>query len=117
MSLPAILEGPSITRLLQGACAGALATVLVGFGWGGWMLGSTAKQMAAKDASSALVAVLAPMCADKFRSGSDNMAEFKKVTSWQQDTYLQKGGWATFPGMASPDMAVAQACAKILTTP
>jgi hypothetical protein len=45
------------------------------------------------------------------------MAEFKKVTSWQQDTYLQKGGWATFPGMASPDMAVAQACAKILTTP
>jgi ABC-type phosphate transport system substrate-binding protein len=46
MPLPAILEGPSITRLLQGACAGALATVLVGFGWGGWMLGSTAKQMA-----------------------------------------------------------------------
>ena len=68
MSLPAILEGPSVTRLLQGACAGALATVLVGFGWGGWMLGSTAKQMAVKDTSTALVAVLAPMCADKFRA-------------------------------------------------
>jgi len=120
MSLPAILEGPSITRLLQGVCAGALATVLVGFGWGGWMLGSTAKQMAVKDTSTALVAVLAPMCADKFRGGSEapaNMAEFKKVNTWQQDTYLQKGGWTTFPGLTSPDLAIAQACARILTTP
>lgn len=84
------------------------------------MLGSTAKQMAVKDTSTALVAVLAPMCADKFRSGSEaptNMAEFKKVNTWQQDTYLQKGGWATFPGLASPDLAIAQACANILTTP
>src|SRR5262245_7862752 len=35
--ITAILAVPSITRLLQGACAGALATVLVGFGWGGWI--------------------------------------------------------------------------------
>ena len=43
------------------------------------------------------------------------MAELKKVGSWQQDSYIQKGGWATFKGMASPDLAVAQACANILT--
>jgi hypothetical protein len=119
MALPAILEGPSITRLLQGACFGALVTVVVGFGWGGWMLGSTAKQMAVKDTSTALAAVLAPMCADKFRSGAEapaNLAEFKKVSAWQQDTYIQKGGWATFPGMSAPDLSIAQACAKILTT-
>jgi hypothetical protein len=119
MPLPTILEGASITRLLQGACIGALVTVIVGFGWGGWMLGSTAKQMAVKDTSTALVAVLAPMCADKFRSATEasaNMAEFKKVSAWQQDSYLQKGGWATFAGMTAPDLAIAQACAKILTT-
>ena len=119
MQLPAILEGPSLTRLLQGAFLGFLATVVIGFSWGGWTLGSTAKQMAVKETSAALVAVLAPMCADKFRSASDaalNMAEFKKVSSWQQDSYIQKGGWATFPGMTSPDLAVAQACAKILAT-
>jgi hypothetical protein len=106
MQLPAILEGPSVTRLLQGAFLGFLATGVIGFTWGGWTLGSTAKQMA----------VNAPMCADKFRSASDaalNMAEFKKVSSWQQDSYIQKGGWATFPGMTSPDLAVAQARADI----
>ena len=32
------------------------------------------------------------------------------------DSYIQKGGWATFPGMGSPDLAIAQACAKLLTT-
>ncbi len=119
MQLPAILEGPSVTRLMQGAVVGALATMLIGFNWGGWTLGSTAKQMAEKSASAALVAVLAPMCADKFRQGPDatqNMAEFKKVNSWMQDTYIQKGGWATFAGMNAPDLAVAQACAKLLTT-
>lgn len=98
---------------------GGLATAFIGFNWGGWMLESTAKQSAVKDTSAALVAVLAPMCADKFRTASDstlNMAEFKKVNSWMQDSYIQKGGWATFPGMSSPDLAIAQACAKLLTT-
>jgi len=119
MQLPAILEGPSLTRLLQGAFVGFLATVIIGFNWGGWTLGSTAKQTAVKDTSAALAAVLAPICADKFRNASDgalNMVEFKKVSSWQQDSYIQKGGWATFPGMTSPDLAIAQACAQILAT-
>ena len=119
MQLPGILEGESLRRLIQGAIVGGLATAFIGFNWGGWMLESTAKQSAVKDTSAALVAVLAPMCADKFRNASDsalNMAEFKKVNSWMQDAYIQKGGWATFPGMSSPDLAIAQACAKLLTT-
>jgi hypothetical protein len=118
VQLPSILQGESLTRLLQGAFAGFLATVVIGFSWGGWTLGSTAKQMAEKNASAAVVAVLAPMCAEKFRQGADataNMAEFKKVSSWMQDSYIEKGGWATFPGMTSPDRGVAQACATLLT--
>jgi hypothetical protein len=118
MQLPSILQGESLTRLLQGAFAGFVATVVIGFGWGGWTLGSTARQMAEKTASAALVAVLAPMCADKFRHEPDaalKMAEFKKVSSWMQDSYIQKGGWATFPGMTAPDLAIAEACAKLLT--
>ena len=43
------------------------------------------------------------------------MAELKKVSSWMQDSYIEKGGWATFPGNASPDRSVAQACATLLT--
>ena len=118
MELPSILQGESLTRLLQGAVAGFLATVVIGFNWGGWMLESTAKQMAEKSANSAVVTVLAPMCADKFRQASDstlNMAELKKVSSWMQDSYIEKGGWATFPGATSPERGVAQACANLLT--
>jgi hypothetical protein len=118
MEIPAILSGESRTRLLQGAFAGFLATVVIGFGWGGWTLGSTAKENAVKSAAAAVVAALAPLCADKFRQAVDapaNMVELKKTSSWQQDTYIEKGGWATFPGMGSPDRGVAQACANLLT--
>jgi hypothetical protein len=118
MQLPPILQGESLTRLLQGAVAGVLATLVIGFTWGGWTLGSTARENAVKSAATAVVAVLAPMCADKFRQAADapaNMVELKKVNSWMQDSYIEKGGWATFPGMAAPDRGVAQACANLLT--
>ncbi len=110
MELPSILQGESVTRLLQGAIAGFLATTVIGFNWGGWMLDSTAKQMAEKSANSAIVTVLAPMCADKFRAASDstlNMAELKKVSSWMQDSYIEKGGWATFSSETAPERGVA----------
>jgi hypothetical protein len=103
---------------LQGAVAGVLATLVIGFTWGGWTLGSTARENAVKSAATAVVAVLAPMCADKFRQAADapaNMVELKKVSSWMQDSYIEKGGWATFPGLAAPDRGVAQACANLLT--
>jgi hypothetical protein len=43
------------------------------------------------------------------------MAELKKVSSWMQDSYIEKGGWATFSGDAAPERGVAQACANLLT--
>jgi hypothetical protein len=118
MQIPEILQGESLRRLLQGALAGVLATMVIGFYWGGWMLGSTAAQMAETKANTSLVAVLAPICADRFRNASDatlNMAQLKKVNSWMQDSYIEKGGWATFSGMASQDRGIAQACANLLT--
>jgi hypothetical protein len=118
MQLPPILQGESLTRLMQGAFVGFLATVVIGFGWGGWTLGSTARETAAKSAATAVVAVLAQVCAEKFRQAADataNMAELNKVSSWTQDSYIEKGGWATFPGMTSPERGVAQACATLLT--
>jgi hypothetical protein len=118
MELPSFLHGDSLTRLLQGAIAGFLATAVIGFNWGGWMLESTSKQMAEKSANSAVVSALAPICADNFRQAADstiNMVELKKVSSWMQDSYIEKGGWATFAGGAAPERGVAQACANLLT--
>ena len=47
MQVRSMLQGES-TRLLQGRFRRFLATVVIGFSWGGWTLGSTAKQMAEK---------------------------------------------------------------------
>ena len=46
MQVPSLLQGESLKRLLQGAVAGAIAAIFVGFHWGGWLLGSTADKMA-----------------------------------------------------------------------
>ena len=118
MQVPSILQGESLKRLLQGAAVGAVTTIVIGFNWGGWTLGSTAREMAQKSSSSAVVAALAPICVDKFQHAADapaNTVELKKVKSWQQDTFIEKCGWATFPGMISPEREVAQACANLLT--
>ena len=76
MQVPSILQGDSLKRLLQGAFIGFLATVIVGFGWGGWTLGSTAKELAEKSASSAAIAALAPICVDKFQRAAGAEAKF-----------------------------------------
>ena len=91
--------------------------MIIGFNWGGWTLGGTAKEMVQKASHAAVVEALAPICADKFRQAAEapaNLAELKKVSSWQQDTFIEKGGWATFPGMTAPERGVAQACANLL---
>ena len=87
MQLPPILQGESITRLLQGAFVGFAATAIIGFTWGGWTLGKTARDMADKSAATAVVAALAPICVDKFQHDVDaktNLTELMKISSWQQ---------------------------------
>ena len=75
MQIPSILQGESLTRLLQGAAVGAVATMVVGFYWGGWSLGSTADKMAKEHSDLAVVAALAPVCADKFRAQPEAAGE------------------------------------------
>jgi len=119
MQIPSILKGESLKRLLQGAAIGAVTTMVIGFNWGGWTLGSTAKEMAQKSASLAVVAALAPICVDKFQHATDSpvtLIELKKIQSWQQGSFVEKGGWATFPGSTTPDSAVARACGEMLAS-
>ena len=118
LQLPPILQGDSLTRLLQGAFVGFVATVVIGFNWGGWTLGSTAGKMASQSANNAVVAALVPICVDKFERAAQakaTLAELKTIDSWKQDSFVEKGGWATFPGMDSPNRNVAEACAKMLS--
>jgi hypothetical protein len=118
MPTSAWYQGESLKQLLQGAALGAFATLGIGFSWGGWMLGSTAKTLADNTANSAVVAAIAPICVDQFQrsaDASDNLTALKKTDSWQQAAYVEKGGWATMPGSKAADSGVSQACAAILS--
>ena len=118
MEIPALFKGESLTRLLQGVAIGAIATIAVGFIWGGWVLGSTADKQAADGAKSAVVAVLAPICADKFQrsaNASSNLEDFNKESSYKQASFVENGGWAIFPGSDTASSGVAKACAGILS--
>ena len=72
MQATPILKGESLKRLLQGVAIGAVMTMAIGFYWAGWKLGSTASEMAQKRSSAAVVAVLAPICVDKFQNATDS---------------------------------------------
>ena len=111
-------QGDSLKRLLQGVAVGVVATLAVGFGYGGWMLGSSAKTLADNTASSAVVAAIAPICVDQFQRSADaaaNLTELKKASTWEQSTFVEKGGWAVMPGSKTVDSGVSQACATLLT--
>jgi hypothetical protein len=116
MQVPAILQGESLKRLLQGAVVGAIATMVVGFNWGGWSLGSTADKMAKEQSELAVVAALAPVCADKFRALPDVAAKtvaLSKVESWKRVEEFPKE-FVTLPGETSPSSALVKACYALL---
>jgi hypothetical protein len=111
----------AIQPALWGAVAGAIALAIVGFNWGGWVAGGTAAKLADSRAETAVIAVLTPICVDKFRQAADapaNLAEMKKISStWEHGRFIEKGGWATAPGSTEANSAVARACAETLGTP
>jgi hypothetical protein len=112
-------RGESLTRLLQGAVIGVVASLVVGFGWGGWMLGSSARDLADGTARSAVAAAIAPICVEQFQRSADaaaNLTALKKASTWEQAAFVEKGGWAVMPGGKAIDEGVPQACAALLNS-
>jgi alpha/beta superfamily hydrolase len=119
MQLPPILQGESLTRLMQGAAAGAIATMVIGFYWGGWSVASTAEKMAKQRSELAVIAALAPVCADKFRAQADAEAKqvaLTKVDSWKRRDEFPKE-MVTLPGETYPSSALVDACYTLLVAP
>ena len=124
MEVPSFLspfvDGDAPKRLFQGFAVGVIGTLVIGFGWGGWNLGSTVEQKVETGNRTVMVAALAPICADRFeraaKANKDLVVKLTAVSSWQRDDHLMKAGWATFPGGAEPDRYVADACANLLNT-
>ena len=99
---------------------GAVALAVVGFNWGGWMTSSKAEAAASTRADTAVVEALAPVCVAKFRGDAAvdaNLVALKKVDSWSQGDFIEKGGWASVVDSKATVQisSVAKACGDILT--
>jgi hypothetical protein len=108
---------PTKTLVFWSWVAAAVLTMIVGFGWGGWVTGGTARTTAEAMAQDAVVKRLAPICV--VQSGRDpakavKLVALKEESTWQRGEYVGKQGWATMPGEQEPDSKVAQACATLL---
>lgn len=105
--------------VLWGVVGGAIAAAIIGFSWGGWVTGGRAEADATQRVKAAVVVALAPVCVERFQRAPDvaaNLDALKKVDSWAQGDFIEKGGWAN--GVASQATAqsssVAKACAELL---
>jgi len=50
---------------LYGAACGAVALAVIGFSWGGWITGGTARTMAADQSKAEVVTALSLICVDQ----------------------------------------------------
>ncbi|MDQ3830814.1 MAG: hypothetical protein M3361_16220 [Candidatus Tectomicrobia bacterium] len=102
-----------------GVVVGAIGIMILGFAWGGWVLGSTAEQMAKARAGEAVTAILVPSCVERFMGQADaaaQLAAFQNTASWQHSQFIEQGGWATVAGSTEPNRAVARMCAQQLVS-
>lgn len=100
------------------ACVATIAlTVLVGFKWGGWVTGGTAREMAAASAAEARAQLAVASCIERFGQGPDveaRLAKLKETDSWMRGSYMEKAGWATPIGATEPVRDAGDRCADRL---
>jgi hypothetical protein len=100
---------PSKTVLFW-SCAGCVvATMILGFTWGGWVTGGTAQEMVEDAATQGRAEVAAALCVENFMKGADagtQLASLKDTrSSWQRENLIEEGGWATIAGQEYDDAA------------
>jgi hypothetical protein len=110
---------PSKSSVFWVGVACIVATMIIGFTWGGWVTAATARDRADVAARDARTDLEATLCVARFMDGSDaraRLATLKQTNSWQRDEVVTRGGWATLPGAAMPATGVADLCAQRLAS-
>jgi hypothetical protein len=95
-----------------------VATLVAGFGLGGWVTGGSAKRLADEAAVAARNELAAAVCAEEFMRAADagkRLAKLKALEWWERDDQVAAGGWATMPGDKDANGAVATMCAARLS--
>lgn len=114
------LEDYRPSKTILGWCCvlSVIATIAVGFTWGGWVTGGTATAMAEGAAGQAQAKLAAEICMTQFNRNPDaavQLAALGKLDSWERSDFIVKGGWASLPGRKDPVSGAAELCAQQLT--
>ena len=100
-----------------GFVIGSVLTMIVGFGWGGWMTRSGADRVAFERSQSAVTVALVPACLEKSKAdpaSAKKLGALRTLTSsWDQRDAVVQAGWASI-GDGEPNREVADACASQL---
>lgn len=94
-----------------------VATIVIGFAWGGWVTGGTATRMASDAADGARAQLAAMTCVAGFNRGPDGAAQLaalKEASSYQRGDMLVKSGWVTMPGSTDLVAGAADICVQKL---
>lgn len=108
---------PTKTLMLWSWVAVVIVTAIIGFTWGGWVTGATARTMTEAASEHAVVTRLAPICVMQFREDpkrEEKLQGLRNAESWDRGEYVMKQGWATMPGERTPDAQVADQCVQLL---
>ena len=108
---------PSKTEAFWTAAGCVVATLVIGFGFGGWVTGGTAQKMTTEAANGARHQLAAAICVAEFMAAKDakaRLADLKKAEWYTRDKLIAASGWATMPDRKEPNMTVAELCAAKL---
>jgi hypothetical protein len=100
----------SVKPAAWGAVGGAMAAIVVGFAWGGWVTGGEAGKMVAAGAEDAIVLAFTPLCVAKAEQQPEQLVVLKGVNSWSRDEFVVQAGWVANVSEKYRS-AVAEACA------
>jgi GH24 family phage-related lysozyme (muramidase) len=104
-------------NLLWSCAACVVATIVVGFAWGGWVTGGSAKRMAEAAAAASRDTLVAAVCVDRFQAGGDaqaQLAALKLLQGYNRSSFIEKGGWAVMPDKSTASRAATSLCADQL---
>ncbi len=98
---------------IYGALFGAAAIALTGFILGGWVTEGSANYRAKTLSRDDVVSAMVPVCLDMARTDPDRLEKLtaiREASTYQRRDALIDTGWATMPGVETPDRDIARAC-------
>jgi hypothetical protein len=107
---------PEVKPAIWGAAGGAIVWwAVLAFGFG-WTSAGTSLKQANMVAEKAVVAALAPICAERFNAQADPVAKrvkLKDTSSWQRRDLFDKD-WVTLPGGSYPSSDLVESCSELI---